>query len=451
MGDAAATNGRKMLPGRPREFSRTSERQLAPVVALSRYRSTSNESMIRTTLSLCLTAALAQFAAPEAIAQSRRDEIRMGKWSKNEIPRGWVVHETRHYQVQSQAGKDKAKRLGRHMEQMVKLYKKTFPPGKDGFIKRPIKLFKDHKSYLEYSAAGAGAAAYYIWSPNREMVCYDTGKWQDKPGESDGPTTGGKRSRKDIYDRLLRRSKMDLLGVMSHEGWHQYFHWYVVSRSAGLPSWINEGMGDYFYCAVPPYSDKGKPKGKVELGRLNPTRLPIIRAAVKQDRHVPLRKIIHYTQREYYSNPGVCYAEGWAMCHFMLHHKKKKIRKIIPKFIKLVRDDSNIKNVTKKAFRGIDLDELEEEWKAWILSTKLPSEIEAEKELKKLEEEEKKKLGDGAVDIGALDEATIERMKEAARKAGVELDDEMIERMRKAAKEAAKKAGGDGDTGKGPE
>ncbi len=354
--------------------------------------------MSRTLSLACQLAVLALVSATIAPAQALDpNRIRPGKWSKNEIPDGWVVYNSKHYQVQSQAGKDKAKRLARHMEQMIKLYKKTFPPGKDGFIKKPIKLFKDRQSYLDYDAP-PGAAAYYTWVPNREMVCYDTGKWQDQPEEGNGPTTGdGKPTRKELYDRLLKRSQMDLLGVMSHEGWHQYFHWYVVSKP-NMPSWINEGMGDYFYCAVPPYGKNGKAKGKVQLGRMNPTRLPIIQAAVRQNRHVPLKQIIRYTQRQYYSNPGVCYAEGWALCHFLLHHKKKKIRKIIPKYIRLVKDDSNMDTVTKKAFKGVDFDELEAEWKAWVLAQKLPGQEELEKAIEEAEKDEMKKAIDAAVD-----------------------------------------------------
>ena len=162
---------------------------------------------------------------------------------------------------------------------------------------------------------------------------------------------------------------MDFLGVMSHEGWHQYFHWYVVSMIQ-LPSWINEGMGDYFYCAVPPRGAKSK-SAKVQLGALNMERLPTIWAAVKTGQHVPWKEIIHYTQRDYYSRPGLCYAQGWAMCHFLMEHKNKKYRKIIPTFIKLVKNDTNVENCTERAFKGIDLDKVEEEWKAWVLAQKV--------------------------------------------------------------------------------
>ncbi|MFN3239973.1 MAG: DUF1570 domain-containing protein [Planctomycetota bacterium] len=317
---------------------------------------------------LTLTAAAISLAFTSAHATAQADRIHPGKWtSKSRWAEGWIVHESRHYQIQSQVGKEKAERLAEHMEQMFKLYRKTFPPGKDGFIKKPVKLFKDRESFQRYSGVGGGTMAYYMSAPNRELVGFDTGVWQDEKKEA--PETGKKKTRRERLEELLNKP-MDFLGVMSHEGWHQYFHWYVVSQIQ-LPSWINEGMGDYFYCAVPPYDAKSR-KAKVKLGSLNQERLPTIWAAVKQNQHVPWKQIIRYSQRDYYSRPGLCYAQGWAMCHFLMEHKNKKYRKIIPTFIKLVKDDSNIEDCTERAFKGIDIDEVEAEWKEWVLAQKLP-------------------------------------------------------------------------------
>lgn len=338
------------------------------------------QHLIRFTTLLTLAFGLA-LAAPST-AQQPGGEIRPGKWNtKAEIPDGWVVFNSRHYQIQSQVGKDKAKRLSKHMEKMFRVYTKLFPPGKSGFTQKPVKLFKDRQSFVDYGNT-PGAAGYYTYD-YREMVCYDTGKWMDE--DDSGPTTGGKRSRREIMEDMLQRSKMDLLGVMAHEGWHQYFHWYVVSL-VQLPSWINEGMGDYFYAARP--IEGSKRRVPVTLGRMNNERLPIIKAAVRQGRNVPLKKFIYYMQREYYSNPGICYAQGWAFCQFLLHHDDKRVKAVIPYYIRLVKDDTNTQTVTEKAFRGIDLDELDKEFTEWVMTLKSEQEEEIEKMLEGLEEGE---------------------------------------------------------------
>ena len=57
---------------------------------------------------VCLTAAL----ATGALAQQPGGPIKPGKWTeRNDAPDGWVIYESRHYQIQSECGRDKAERL----------------------------------------------------------------------------------------------------------------------------------------------------------------------------------------------------------------------------------------------------------------------------------------------------------------------------------------------------
>jgi hypothetical protein len=297
-------------------------------------------------------------------------QVRPGPWqTAGKIPEGWVVHNTKNYHVQSQCGLEKAKRLGDHMEIMNVAYRRMFKPDKDGTKQQTIKLFKDQEVYLQYGAragVGRGAAAYY--SPgNREMVCYDTGKWSDEQAV-DAPTTGPETA----VDRLRRRMsrfddmlKMDLLGCAAHEGWHQYYHWLVVSQVA-LPSWINEGMGDYFYVAAP-RDEKGK---KVDLGNVNDGRLWVLQAAKRQSRMVPLAEFVTMLQSAYYANPGICYAQGWALCQFLLHGEGGKYAKLIPSYVKLLCNDTNWESVQAKVFKGLDLAVMEKEFHAYVDSMK---------------------------------------------------------------------------------
>ena len=58
----------------------------------------------------------------------------------------------------------------------------------------------------------------------------------------------------------------------------------------------------------------------------------------------------------------------------------KKYAKIIPNFVKYVKNDSNYEDVRQRAFRGIDMEKLNSEFKAWIDTLKLagPEEDDAE-------------------------------------------------------------------------
>lgn len=332
--------------------------------------------------------------------QAQRDGLKKGPWKARHAPKGWLIHQTRHYQIQSQVDRDRAKRLGNHMEGMLKVYKKYFPPGKPSSSKKyAVKLFKDRQAFIDY-CGNPGAAGYYS-STDREMVLYDTGKWMDQPET----TTTGDEGEID-FEALKRKMSMDILGVAAHEGWHQYFHWYVVSW-IDLPSWVNEGMGDYFYTATPKVV-KGK-KIPAVLGRLNQARLPTIQAAVRANKHVPIEKIFAYTQREYYSNPGVCYAQGWAICHFLLHSDNKLYNKLVPAFVKRFKNDGNREKNTQYIFGKIDLAKLEEEWKAWVLSLKADDPL--GDAVKQRNEALKKKMKQDVQDA-------IDKAKEKAKKSG---------------------------------
>lgn len=316
-----------------------------------------------------------QFAAAIGVAAiavelPAQGEIKAGPWqTAGKVPPGWVVHNTKNYHVQSQCGIEKAKRLGAHMEIMNVVYKRMFPPGKGGTKLQTIKLFADEDGYHAYGGP-QGTAAYYA-KDDREMVCYDSGKWSDEVKE-EGPVTGAETP----LDRIKRRRSrfldmmtMDLLGTAAHEGWHQYFAWLVGSR-VSLPSWINEGMGDYFYAAAPKRDEPKGRKPKVDLGLPNDGRLWVVQAALDQGMLIPLEKFVTMLQNEYYANPNLCYAQGWALCQFLLHGADGKYEKVIPKYIHLIATDSNWQAVTEKAFKGFDLVAMNDEFHAYVRDLK---------------------------------------------------------------------------------
>jgi hypothetical protein len=306
--------------------------------------------------------------APPAPAQS----VKRGKWRINDEPKGWILYSTKHYQVQSQIPKERAKLVSDHLERVMVEYRKRFP------IRKPLKdmvlkIFADRPSYLKYGSP-LGSVAYYSQG-DRELVCYDTGfvTGNEIPPEIEKERLLFERLKKlgvpesemnvtpKLLEALQRLSNMNLLGVLSHEGWHQYFHFYIVSQ-VDFPSWLDEGMGDYFYTTRP-----APDGGSMVFGDLMPIRFAIIWGALKTERTVPVKEFVRYRQREYYKDASLSYAQGWSLVYFCYHSGNETYAKIPGTLIRVFKDKHDMDEATDAAFARIDMEKFEEEWKAFFL------------------------------------------------------------------------------------
>ena len=298
--------------------------------------------------------------------------VRPGKWNPRKAPPGWVVVETKHYQVQSEVGEAKGAALGEHLEQMLEIYR-DFLPFKKSMPTFVLKVFESRAHFRDYSRAGGGAVAYYD-KANRELVSYDTGLVLGKlemrraiglaPNMEAGFSDDELDTLDVLFDQITRSYTMDLANVLSHEGWHQYFHYYTVSW-VPMPSWLDEGLGDYFFTARSDDSDDED--GSYELGALNHGRLRAIHRAFDEGTSVSFGKLLDFEQKDYYSNASVYYAQGWSMMHFLMQHDDERLQALIPKLIKDFKRSKNFRKSTAKVFKGHDLDELDSAWIGWAL------------------------------------------------------------------------------------
>ncbi|MEE9127912.1 MAG: hypothetical protein V3U11_12300, partial [Planctomycetota bacterium] len=96
---------------------------------------------------------------------------------------------------------------------------------------------------------------------------------------------------------------------------------------------------------------------------------------------VPIPALLKYTKQQYYSNGSICYAEGWALCQFLMHHENKKYKAIIPRYVFLIKN-GRPKAVHKRVFRGIDLDKLNKEWMEWVTNVRMDGTVRGKEEPK---------------------------------------------------------------------
>jgi len=242
---------------------------------------------------------------PEAWRNARKSKL---------IP-GWKAIDTENYLIvyNKEVKPRLIKQVAKHIEAIRKqVYEKLFPPQTEIKAISVVRVCKDRAEYHRYGGPG-GSAGY--WSRGDEELVF----YQDKS------------------------NKKDSLRVLYHEAFHQYIH-YAVGNVAPH-SWFNEGHGDYF--AGHNYRN-GKFRSDVFRWRTG-----IIANALARKTYVkPLGKFLKYTQREYYANPGLCYAQGWSFVYFLREIERRKIKKYSKYYGLLDRYFDAIKRNVKKVKEG---------------------------------------------------------------------------------------------------
>ena len=138
---------------------------------------------------------------------------------------------------------------------------------------------------------------------------------------------------KELFEEITDEYTFDTARVLSHEGWHQYFHNYTVSI-VSMPSWLDEGVGDYFFTATRDGQNADGGHG-YRLGDINMYRLRVLRRGLAEGSAVDFPTLLDFEQEQYYSNPSVFYAQGWSIVHMLRQGKgmQPKWQKILPEYL----------------------------------------------------------------------------------------------------------------------
>jgi hypothetical protein len=198
---------------------------------------------------------------------------------------GWKVEDTENYiVVYNTKDQPLVRRIVKDLENIRKKYIELFPPSGPIVAVSTVRVCSGMEEY--YSYGGPWGSAGYWYDVTEELVLPDA--TVRKKGE--------------------KTDKSNTFIILYHEAFHQYIH-YSAGKLAPH-SWFNEGYGDFF-------SGAHLSGGKVKKIGPNPWRVATIKAAVEKNKHVPLEEIIHFEQRDYYRNAGLCYAEGWSLIYFL--------------------------------------------------------------------------------------------------------------------------------------
>ncbi|MCE9582621.1 MAG: DUF1570 domain-containing protein [Planctomycetes bacterium] len=266
---------------------------------------------------------------------------------------GWAVNKTAHYDVQYNCDAAFAMVIGKQLEAILLEYQKFFPlesfgggpqtvEGKEAapstqkvtLERMTVKLFGKEEEFDSYAASnGVGGAAAYFSPMQNELVGYKT----------------------------VSEGKKLSIHIMYHEAMHQYLH-ALFGEEVRIPIWLNEGMAEYFFGGE--FNDAS---GRFTIG-VNKERIDTIRQACRDGSFVPLAKLFQYTQSQYYSNAGLCYAEGWSVAYFLWRTTDEKYKGVIENFMKKLRQTQDAEAAFKETFGKLDIEQMEKDWKDFVVN-----------------------------------------------------------------------------------
>ena len=249
-------------------------------------------------------------------------------------------YSSEHYNVTTDISEEAAKAYAERLEAGFDYFRRTFSKfyGDRPFRKPRVVIFKtaeNYYTYFELLSESRGEHTGGVFRPGlNELVFFES------------------IDREESYHRL------------HHEAFHQFMT--ALTRDTP-PYWFNEGTADYMG-AIEVEGNR-----VTEKALLVPKRLRTIQWVLAVDAHIPFKKIMVETPREFYGpNSYLRYCQAWSMIHFFFNYKNGAYRPLIDQYFGMLRSGRSPQETFDDIIKP-KVDTLEKEWKEYVLKLKLPS------------------------------------------------------------------------------
>lgn len=261
----------------------------------------------------------------------------------------WIVIERKDFTVMSRVLPDKtlyfAETFERYSNEMKNTFKFKRPKMKNWRVR--IRIFRDYKSMQEYEIKSSGdtcGGCGYFWvdiqNNVEELVIADLPR---DPGET--------------FDTLL------------HEGTHFILHLWGKVKSYQFPTWIDEGLAEYFGGSTY-YASENSRKATFVQGIIKPGHLFEIQEKIKNDTAVSLDE---FFLMGYDTFDTEHYSQAWSLIHFIANQNNGSMAPLLYKYCyelrRTVREGSRAIDLFSKTMR-VKLNKFESEWKYYVLDLK---------------------------------------------------------------------------------
>jgi hypothetical protein len=190
----------------------------------------------------------------------------------------------------------------------------------------PFYLFQDRDDYYKAGGLPGSAGVFMTRGADKRLMAF----------------TGG-----ELSDRTWH--------VVQHEGFHQF----ADATIGDLPTWVNEGLAEYFGEAV--WTGDG-----FVTGVIPPDRLEDVQEGIKRKAFRPLPEMMNLSLREWNAAlNGGNYDQAWAMCHFLAHADDGKYQGAFVNFVRGVNRRVPWQKAWQESFGSAD--GFEKVWADWWL------------------------------------------------------------------------------------
>ncbi len=248
------------------------------------------------------------------------------------------AYASRHYHIHTNLSRLEAVPFGRHMDTVYDRYAERFAGYRVSPNARPMPLylFRTRQQYLDFlehhDIAGRGSGGMFFVTHRLQGLA----TWTE--GHPPSQT----------------------FRTLQHEGFHQ-FAWHHLGRQ--LPTWINEGLAQYFEDAV--FLESG-----MVLGLGDPHRIALVQDALDVGYALETRDLISLSSRQWShtlntnaSRSELLYAQAWSIVYFMIHGDDGRYLRSFEVYLRLISDGLDHPAAFRAAFGDDAIEEIDRGWR----------------------------------------------------------------------------------------
>ncbi len=250
----------------------------------------------------------------------------------------WRVLESRHFTIIGQGDEKQMRAVGLKLEQFRTAIMPLLPSA-DPRLSWPTRVI--------------------VFPSQSEFARFQPGEHERASG-----VTGYFLGQEDGF--ILALSAGEKSAPADHVMFHEFTHVLISGQPFPFPTWLNEGMAEYF--STLDIRDRG---AQVLVGRL----IADHRRVLRESELIPLAQLLAATQEsELYREPGpkrLFYAQSWALVHFLRHRSTDCFRA----FLRSIEAGQSVESSLRRAY-GMDLAQLEQAFRLYLEAKQFPTTLE---------------------------------------------------------------------------